>query len=57
MKYSCFVPVYDRELVEDLDEDTSGWFGRLMHSLAQVKKNAVENGKCFRNLYIRFLFL
>ena len=31
--------MYDRELVEDLDEDTSGWFGRLMYSLAQVEKD------------------
>jgi len=39
---AAYQTLYDRELVEDLDEDTSGWFGRLMYSLAQGHRGGGE---------------
>lgn len=35
--------MYERELIEDLESDTSGYFGRLMFSLAQASRSEDED--------------
>jgi len=39
----AYKKMYENDLVKDIDKDTSGYFGRLMYSLAQAARSEDEN--------------